>query len=68
MKVMGKERVMLTVARVGLSSSSRATFRAFIVVLAWLALWFSVLVATLDQHPARPEARSLAAPAATPRA
>jgi hypothetical protein len=44
---------MLPVARVGLSSSTRAAFRAAVVVLAWLALWFSVLIATLGQPPAR---------------
>jgi len=49
---------MLPVVRIGLSSSSRAAFRAAIVVLAWLALWFSVLVATLD----RPAGQEVGAP------
>jgi hypothetical protein len=42
---------MLPLARVGLSDSTRAAFRAAVVVLAWLALWFSVLVATLERPP-----------------
>ena len=45
---------MLPLARVGLVSSTRAAFRAAVVILAWLALWFSVLIAILD--PAPPEA------------
>ena len=40
---------MLPLASIGLSSSTRAAFRAVVVVLAWLALWLSVLVATLDR-------------------
>ena len=35
---------MLPLAHIGLSSSARAGLRAAFVVLAWLALWFSVLV------------------------
>jgi hypothetical protein len=45
---------MLPLASIGLSSSTRAAFRAVVIVLAWLALWLSVLVATLD----RPEQRA----------
>jgi hypothetical protein len=45
---------MYPVARVGLVSSTRATFRAAVVVLAWLALWFSVLIATLERPLPRP--------------
>jgi hypothetical protein len=45
---------MLPLARVGLVSSTRATFRAAVVVLAWLALWFSVLIATLERPLPRP--------------
>jgi hypothetical protein len=45
---------MLPVARVGLVSSTRAAFRAVVVVLAWLALWFSVLIATLERPQPRP--------------
>jgi len=44
---------MLPLSRIGLDSSTRAAFRAAIVVLAWLALWFSVLIATLDRPLAR---------------
>ena len=44
---------MLPLASIGLSSSARATFRAVVVVLAWLALWLSVLVATLDRPDQR---------------
>jgi hypothetical protein len=40
---------MLPLTSIGLSSSSRAAFRAVVVVLAWLALWLSVLIATLDR-------------------
>jgi hypothetical protein len=40
---------MLPLAHIGLSSSSRAGLRAVFVVLAWLALWLSVLVATLER-------------------
>jgi hypothetical protein len=40
---------MLPLAHLGLSSSGRATLRAVFVVLAWLALWLSVLVATLER-------------------
>ncbi|MFL5313332.1 MAG: hypothetical protein ACJ79H_23095 [Myxococcales bacterium] len=40
---------MLPVVRVGLASSTRAAFGAAVVVLAWLALWFSVLIATLER-------------------
>jgi hypothetical protein len=39
---------MLPLAHIGLSTSGRANLRAVIVVLAWLALWLSVLVATLE--------------------
>jgi hypothetical protein len=46
---------MLPLAHIGLSSSGRAGFRAVIVVLAWLALWLSVLVATLDRAQPRPQ-------------
>jgi len=45
---------MTPLAPAGLASSNRAAFRAAVVVLAWLALWFSVLIATLE-HP-RPRA------------
>jgi hypothetical protein len=62
-----KEPAMLPVARIGLSSSSRAVFRAVIVGLAWLALWFSVLVATLDRPAAR-ETNAVIGIAAAPRA
>jgi hypothetical protein len=44
---------MLPLARIGLASSTRATFRAGVVVLAWLALWFSVLIATLERPQTR---------------
>ena len=54
---------MLPLAQVGLFSSTRAAFRAAVVVLAWLALWFSVLIATLERpqpraSPARTQAAS----------
>lgn len=58
---------MLPLTRVGFSGSSRTAIRAAIVVLAWLALWFSALVATLER-PTSPEAHVRAAVAATPRA
>jgi hypothetical protein len=46
--------VMLPLTSIGLSSSSRAAFRAVVVVLAWLALWLSVLVATIERPAAPP--------------
>jgi hypothetical protein len=46
---------MLPLAHIGLSSSGRATLRAIVVMLAWLALWLSVLVATIER-PAAPRA------------
>ena len=58
---------MLPLAHVGLDSSTRAAFRAGVVVLAWLALWFSVLIATLERpHARRAETRvhAVAAPRA----
>jgi len=55
---------MSPLASVGLASSTRAAFRAAVVVLAWLALWFSVLVATLDRpRPRASETRIQAAAA-----
>jgi hypothetical protein len=39
---------MLPIAHIGLSSSRRAGLRGAFVVLAWLALWISMLVATLE--------------------
>ncbi|HEX9574796.1 MAG TPA: hypothetical protein VF994_11915 [Myxococcales bacterium] len=49
---------MLPLARIGLSRSTRAAFRAAVVVLAWLALWFSALIATLERpHPRQAEVR-----------
>ena len=44
---------MLPLARVGPSSSTRAAFRAAVVVLAWLALWVSALIATMDRPAPR---------------
>lgn len=44
---------MLPLARIAFSDSSRAAFRAAVVVLAWLALWFSALIATLERPAAR---------------
>jgi hypothetical protein len=44
---------MLPLARVGLSRSTRSAFRAAVVVLAWLALWFSALIATLERPQPR---------------
>ncbi len=40
---------MLPLARIGPSSSTRAALRAAVVVLAWLALWVSALIATLER-------------------
>jgi hypothetical protein len=40
---------MLPLARIGPSSSAGATLRAAVVVLAWLALWVSALIATLER-------------------
>ena len=40
---------MLPLASVGLASSTRAAFRAAVLLLAWLALWFSVLIPILDR-------------------
>ena len=55
---------MLPLARIGLSSSP---LRAAVVVLAWLALWVSALVATLERPTGRePQVRIHAA--AAPRA
>jgi hypothetical protein len=48
---------MLPLAHIGLSSSGRAGLRAAVVVLAWLALWFSVLVAVLEHPQTAPEGR-----------
>ena len=47
---------MLLLAHIGLSSSARAGLRAAFVVLVWLALWFSVLVAALQRPAAPPHA------------
>jgi hypothetical protein len=60
---------MLPLAHIGLSSSGRASLRAVFVVLAWLALWLSVLVATLERSatPRRSNA-DLDVPAASARA
>ena len=58
---------MLPLARIGFSGSSRTAIRAAIVVLVWLALWFSALVATLER-PASHAAHVRAAAAASPRA
>jgi len=58
---------MLPLSHIGLSSSSRAALRAAVVVLAWLALWVSALVATLER-PARREAQVRIHAAAAPRA
>ena len=45
---------MLPLASVGLASSTRAAFRAAVLLLAWLALWFSVLIATcVTDRPCR---------------
>ncbi|HWE26079.1 MAG TPA: hypothetical protein VG496_19240 [Myxococcales bacterium] len=48
---------MLSLAHIGLSSSGRASFRGVLVVLAWLALWFAVLVVALERPVAPPERR-----------
>ena len=40
---------MSPLVRIGLVGSTRAAFRAAVVLLTWLALWFSVLIATLDR-------------------
>lgn len=49
---------MLPLTRIGFSSTTRAGFRAAAVVLAWLALWVSALVATLERPALRePQAR-----------
>jgi hypothetical protein len=40
---------MLPLTHIGLSSSGRAGLRAMVVVLAWLALWLSVLIATIER-------------------
>jgi hypothetical protein len=58
---------MLPFARVGLSSSTRAAFRAAVVVLAWLALWVSALIATLER-PAPRQAHVRTGTVAAPRA
>ena len=44
---------MLPLARIGPSSSTRASFRAAVVVLAWLALWVSALIATMERPAPR---------------
>jgi len=58
---------MLPLTRIGLSSRTRSAFRAAVVVLAWLALWVSALVATLER-PARREPQVRIHAAAAPRA
>lgn len=58
---------MLPLSRIGLSSSTRAAFRAAAVVLAWLALWVSALVATLERPAPRVSRAGIHASAA-PRA
>jgi hypothetical protein len=58
---------MLPLARIGPSRSTRSAFRAAVVVLAWLALWFSVLIATLERpqpRPAKVRVHAVAAPRA----
>jgi hypothetical protein len=58
---------MLSLTHIGLSSRTRAGFRAAVVILAWLALWVSALVATLERPAHRdPQVRIQAA--AAPRA
>jgi hypothetical protein len=44
---------MLPLARIGPSSSAGATLRAAVVVLAWLALWVSALIATMERPAPR---------------
>jgi hypothetical protein len=58
---------MLPLARIGPSRSTRTAFRAAVVVLAWLALWFSALIATLESPQAR-QAEVRIHAAAAPRA
>jgi hypothetical protein len=49
---------MSPLARIGFSSSASAYLRAAVVVLAWLALWFSALIATLERpQPLETESR-----------
>jgi len=59
---------MLPFASIGLSSSTRAAFRAVVVVLAWLALWLSVLVATLDRPGRQAQRDTRISTVAAPRA
>jgi hypothetical protein len=59
---------MLPLAHIGLSSSGRAGLRAVFVVLAWLALWLSVLVATLERPRAPRQAGARIEVVASPRA
>jgi hypothetical protein len=44
---------MLPLAHIGLFRSNRAAFGAVVVVIAWFALWFAVLVATLERPSSR---------------
>jgi hypothetical protein len=58
---------MLPLVRIGLSSRARAAFSAAALVLAWLALWVSALVATLERPAPRTSRAGIHASAA-PRA
>jgi hypothetical protein len=59
---------MLPLTSIGLSSSTRAAFRAVVVLLAWLALWLSVLVATLDRPDRQAQRETRISTVAPPRA
>jgi hypothetical protein len=59
---------MLPLTSIGLSSSTRAAFRAVVIVLAWLALWLSVLVATLDRPAQRAQRETRVTTVVPPRA
>jgi hypothetical protein len=59
---------MLPLAHTGFFRSNRAGFGAAVVVLAWLALWFAVLVATLERPYSRRHVQSENEAIATSRA
>jgi len=59
---------MLPLAHIGLFRSNRSAFGAAVVVLAWLALWFAVLVAALERPNSRLEEQAKIEAVATSRA
>lgn len=59
---------MLPLTHIGFLRSNRGAFGAAVVVLAWLALWFAVIVAALERPESRHEAEARIDVVATSRA